>query len=358
MLSAARRCASRRQRELPETVTRLIMEWTEKVGVKLACLAFGVAPRTWRYYQQRIRGELSIRPSRATGLPRRPHPSQLTEIEEQAVLEILCEPRFVDVGVTETYATLLDEGTYLCSESTMHRILRDHNMAGQRRQRQPGHHYSKPRVVATAPNMVWVWDISRLPGPRRGVWFYLYVIWDLWSRKVVGWCIHETETATVAEELIDTTAKRERVARHQLTIHSDRGAQMTSGTLTDLYDLLGVRRSLSRPRVSNDNPHAEAGFKTLKYRPDWPGHFDTINDAIAHCDIFFRWYNEEHHHTAIGLLTPADRHAGNGHAIMTARQTVLDQAYENHPERFPNGRPQPPKQPSRVWINPTRVQAK
>ena len=180
------------------------------------------------------------------------------------MLDVLCADRFADAGVSECWATLLDEGTYLCSESTMHRILRDHGLAGQRRQRQPGRHH-RPRLVATAPNMVWVWDISRLPGSAKGVWFYLYAVWDLWSRKTVGWCVDTVETAEIAERLMTVTAKREHVDRHQLVIHSDRGAQMTAGTITDLYDMLGIRRSLSRPRVSNDNPHAEAGFKTLKY---------------------------------------------------------------------------------------------
>ena len=298
-----------------------------------------------------------MRPSTATGLARRSHPAKLSADEETQVLQVLCSQRFVDVGVAEIYATLLDEGIYLCSDSTMHRILRDHGLAGQRRQRQPGRHH-KPRLVATAPNMVWVWDVSRLPGPRKGVWFYLYTIWDLWSRKAVGWTIHDTETAAIAEKLITVTARRQRVKRHQLTIHSDRGAQMTAGTITELYDVLGVRRSLSRPRVSNDNPHAEAGFKTLKYRPDWPTRFTDIDHATTHCDTFFKWYNNEHHHTAIGLLTPNDRHAGNGHTINTARQTVLNNAYRAHPERFPNGHPHPPHQPARVWINPNQIKSK
>ena len=301
--------------------------WTPKVGRELACAAFGVAPRTWRHHQQRTRGELAVRPSRATGRPRRAHPAKLSASEEQAVLDVLSEDRFVDVGITEVYATLLDQGVYLCSESTMHRILREHGLSGQRRQHDRRYHHPRPRVVATAPNMVWCWDISRIPGPTKGAWFYLYAVWDLWSRKTVGWCVHTVETAAVAEQLIAVTADRERIDRHQLTIHSDRGAQMTSGTLTDLYDSLGIRRSLSRPRVSNDNPHAEAGFKTLKYRPDWPGHFDTLDQAIGHCEQFFDWYNNDHHHTGIGLLTPADRHAGNGAAIARARQIVLDQAY-------------------------------
>jgi len=267
------------------------------------------------------------------------------------VLDVLCSDRFVDVGVAECWATLLDEGTYLCSDSTMHRILREHGLAGQRRQRQPGSHH-KPRVVATAPNMVWVWDISRLPGPARGAWFYLYAVWDLWSRKTVGWCVDESETAAIAERLMTVTAGRERIDRHQLTIHSDRGAQMTAGTITELYDQLGIRRSLSRPRVSNDNPHAEAGFKTLKYRPDWPTRFTTLEHAIGHCEQFFDWYNNEHHHTGIGLLTPVDRHAGNGARIAAARQAVLNDAYQHHPERFPNGPPRPPKQPAACGSTP------
>ena len=264
----------------------------------------------------------------------------------------LCSPRFCDVGVAEAWATLLDEGTYICSLRTMHRVLADQGLSGQRRQGAARDRAPKPRVVATAANEVWVWDISRLPGPGKGHWFYLYTIWDLWSRMTVGWTVNTEETAEVARQLINTTARRQNIEPKQLTIHSDRGTQMTAGTITELYDTLGVRRSLSRPRVSNDNPHAEAGFKTLKYRPDWPGTFETVEDADRHCEQFFEWYNHDHHHTGIGLVTPAQRHAGNGALIDTRRQVVLDKAYAAHPERFPNGRPKPPKQPATVWINP------
>lgn len=237
----------------------------------------------------------------------------------------------------------------------MHRILRDRGLNGQRRQGNPRQGHPRPRVVATAPNMVWVWDISRIPGPAKGVWFYLYLVMDLWSRKAVGWCVDIEETAAIAEKLIATIAAREGIERHQLEVHSDRGAQMTSGTLAELYDTLGVRRSLSRPRVSNDNPHAEAAFKTLKYRPDWPTTFETLAEVTAHCEQFFGWYNNEHHHSGIGMLTPADRHSGHGQRIDIARQAVLDAAFQAHPERFPNGRPHPPHQPERVWINPTEL---
>ena len=281
MLGAARRSSHRRQRDLPEELIADVTHWTPRVGIGLACAAFGIPERTWRYHLQRTAGRLPTRVSRATGLARRAHPAKLTPVEEQAVLKVLCEDRFAEVGVSECWAALLDEGVYLCSESTMHRVLRDHNLAGQRRQRSHQDHHSRPRLVATAPNMVWVWDISRLPGPTKGVWFYLYAIWDLWSRKTVGWCVDLEETSEIAQRLITVTCIREGIDRHQLIIHSDRGAQMTAGTITELYDQLGIRRSLSRPRVSNDNPHAEAGFKTLKYRPDWPTRFATLDEGTA-----------------------------------------------------------------------------
>ena len=332
----------------------LIDTWADRVGVSLAVTAFGVNERTWRHDRQAREGRGRPWVSRSTGEPRREHPAKLSTVEVEAVVEVLCTERFCDVGVGEIYATLLDEGTYLCSPSTMHRVLRERGLAGQRRQRQAYNH-PKPRVVATAPNMVWVWDISRLPGPAKGVWFYLYTIWDLWSRKTTGWCVHETETAAVAKKLFTVALAREHIDRHQLTIHSDRGAQMTAGTITDLYESLGISQSLSRPRVSNDNPHAEAGFKTLKYRPDWPVRFTDLDHAESHCEQFFQWYNYEHHHTGIGMLTPADRHAGNGQQIHRARQATLDTAYTATPQRFPNGRPQPPKQPARVWINPPQT---
>lgn len=322
------------------------------MGVTLACEAFGVSPRSWRYRCQDHRGELPPRTSGPVHGPRRPHPSRLSPAEEDLVVEQLCSERFCDVGVAEAWATLLDEGVYICSLRTMHRVLKDRGLSGNRRQGPSRDRAPKPRVVATAPNMVWCWDITRLPGPTKGSWFYLYVIWDLWSRKAVGWTINTEETAAVAEKLITVTCRREKIRHHELVLHSDRGAQMTAGSISELYDTLGVRRSLSRPRVSNDNPHAEAGFKTLKYRPDWPDCFATIDEAISHCEQFFVWYNDEHHHTGIGLVTPAQRHAGNGELIDRQRQAVLDAAYAAHPERFPNGRPKPPNQPSIVWINP------
>ncbi|MDA3033210.1 MAG: IS3 family transposase [Actinomycetota bacterium] len=335
-----------------------VASWEPRIGRTRACRAFGISDRTWRHHCQGERGDARKRHSRATHGPPKPHPAQLTPDEKDAVVAELCSPRFCDVGVAEAWATLLDEDTYLCSARTMHRVLAERGLTGERRQQPPRDHAAKPRVVATAPNQVWVWDISRLKGPSKGFWFYLYAIWDLWSRKIIGWTINTVETADIAHHLIDVTCGREGVDRFQLIIHSDRGAQMMSVTLTELYDQLGVRRSLSRPRVSNDNPQAEAGFKTLKYRADWPGSFATLADAVAHVEAFVDWYNHDHHHTGIGLVTPADRHAGRGQAIDLARQATLDAAYAKHPERFGYGRPTPPNQPDRVWINPPTITSK
>lgn len=329
-----------------------VIAWEPRIGRTNACLAFGINERTWRHYCQDQRGEARERKSRVKEGPPKQHPAKLNAAERQAVLDMLCSPRFCDVGVTEAWATMLDEGTYLCSVRTMHRILAEQDLTGERRQSGSRDKAGRPRVVATAPNQVWCWDITRLKGPSKGVWFYMYVIYDLWSRKIVGWTIDGAETAEVAEELIAMTSGLEGVVQHQLTIHSDRGAQMMSQTLADLYDALGVRRSLSRPRVSNDNPHAEAGFKTMKYRSDWPGSFESVEDAVAHCESFVNWYNDEHHHTGIGLLTPADRHAGRGQSVSAARQATLDEAFGVSPERFPGGRPLAPVVPERVWINP------
>lgn len=335
-----------------------VRSWEPRIGRSQACRAFGINERTWRHHHQHKRGDVPARRSRAKHGPPKPHPAQLTPAEKDTVIEALCSPRFCDVGVAEAWATLLDEGVYVCSVRSMHRVLAEEGLTGERRQSAPRDRAARPRVVATAPNQVFVWDISRLRGPGKGLWFYLYVIWDLWSRKIVGWTVDNVETADTAHRLIEVTCDREGVDRFQLTIHSDRGAQMMSTTLTELYDVLGVRRSLSRPRVSNDNPHAEAGFKTLKYRSDWPGSFATIDDALEHCGRFVDWYNHDHHHTGIGLVTPADRHAGRGDSIDRARQATLDQAFEAHPERFAYGRPRPPKQPDRVWINPPTITAK
>lgn len=331
--------------------------WAPRIGVGCACRAFGIDQRTWRHHCQKQRGELPERPSRAKHGPVKPHLASLTLEERDAVVEVLCSTRFSDVGVLETWATLLDEGTYLCSARTMHRVLAERDLTGERRQSGRRDRAGRPRVVATAPNQVWCWDITRLAGPLKGSWFYLYVVFDLWSRKAVGWCVDRAETAEIAEHLIAVTCRRENVDRYQLIIHSDRGAQMVSVTLTELYDLLGIRRSLSRPRVSNDNPQAEAGFKTLKYRSDWPGRFASMADAVEHCARFFAWYNVEHHHTGIGLLTPDDRHAGRGQMIGRERQATLDRAFCARPERFGGGRPSPPVQPERVWINPPSVGA-
>jgi putative transposase len=238
----------------------------------------------------------------------------------------------------------------------MYRILTEANLVAERRRghRRTGH--SAPQVSADGPNQVWSWDISRLAGPAPRSWFYLYVILDIFSRKIVGWAVDTAESETVAHRLIEVSCGRNGIDPHQLTLHSDRGAQMTSTTIAELLEDLSVTRSLSRPRVSNDNPYSEANFKTAKYRPDYPARFDTVDTARSWMRRFAAWYNHDHYHSGIGYLHPADVHDGTATQIVAARQAVLDTAYTQHPERFPNGAPRAAAPPAEAWINKPNIQ--
>jgi putative transposase len=271
---------------------------------------------------------------------------------------VLCSERFADLAPAQVYATLLDEGTYLCSVSTMYRILRDAQLSGERRRGHRRRPHAVPRVQATGPNQVWTWDISRLRGPAPRQWFYLYVLIDIYSRKIVAWTVDDVESDNVARRLIDTACRREGIDPNRLTLQSDRGAQMTSTTIAELLEDLGVTRSLSRPRTSNDNPYSEANFKTVKYRPDYPPRFDSINDTRSWMRRFVAWYNAEHYHSGIGYLHPADVHAGTAPAVVAARQTVLDHAYYANPARFRYQRPIAPTPPTEAWINKPTIQTK
>jgi putative transposase len=251
----------------------------------------------------------------------------------------------------EIYATLLDEGVYLCSWSTMYRLLRESGQTRRRRDR-PAPTYQRPELLATKPKQLWSWDITKLKGPSTWTYFYLYVILDVYSRYVVGWMIAPRETAELAEVVIAQTCAREQIARDQLTIHADRGAAMTSKCVSQLLVDLGVARTHSRPHVSNDNPFSEAQFKTTKYHPDTPERFGSLEDARAWAHPFFAWYNHEHHHTALGLLTPSTVHHGQVEKVLAAREQVLAQAYQTTPERFVRGKPQAARPPTAVWINP------
>lgn len=282
----------------------------------------------------------------------RPHPAALTRDEQLAVLDALCSDRFADLAPRQVYAALLDEGTYLCSLRSMHRLLERHGLSGERRR---GRHqtpaaHATPVVHADRPNRAWAWDITKLRGPERGTLYFLYTILDLYSRKIVGWTIATSERASIAEHLIRRTIEREHADPTQLTLHADRGGPMTAGSLKELLEDLGVRASHNRPRVSNDNPHVEAAYKTLKYRPDYPSRFESLAAARAWCRDFVAWYNHTHYHASLALLHPADLHDGRHHRILHERQRTLDAAYARHPHRFRRP-PQVPRPPTETWIN-------
>ena len=273
--------------------------------------------------------------------------SKLTDDEAQRVLDVLTSPRFAEASVAQTWATLLDEGTYLCSQSTMHRLLRAAGAAGDRRRQATHPPRARPELTATAPGQVWSWDITKLKGPDRGVYYDLYVLIDIYSRYVVGWTIAAREDGDIAEKMIATAINTYGAPN---AVHADRGTSMTSKPVAALLADLGVLKSHSRPKVSNDNPYSEAHFKTLKYAPDFPDRFGSLPDARAHCETFFGYYNHEHRHTGIGLHTPASVHHGTAEEIDAHRAATLDAAYTAHPDRFAR-RPTPPAVPKVAWIN-------
>jgi putative transposase len=272
------------------------------------------------------------------------------------VLAELHSPRFVDQAPREIYATLLDEGRYLCSVRTMYRLLRAHNELRERRDQLRHPTYAKPELLATRPNQVWSWDITRLLGPVKWTYFHLYVILDIFSRYVVGWMVAQRETAQLAQQLIYETCEKQAIRPGMVTVHADRGTSMTSRPVALLLADLGVTKTHSRPHVSNDNPFSESQFKTLKYRPEFPDRFGCVEDARAFCGPFFAWYNTQHHHTGLGLLTPEMVHYGRAPQVLAQRQLVLSAAWQEHPERFVRRPPVPTQPPTAVWINPPPLQ--
>jgi putative transposase len=277
-------------------------------------------------------------------------PRALTETERGAIRSVLRDERFVDQAPPSVYATLLDEGTYLASISTMYRLLRETGESGERRRQATHPPKVKPELHATEPNAVWSWDIAKLLGPAKWTYYYLYVIIDIYSRYVPGWLLAHREDARLAEQLLADMCFKQNIAG-QLSIHADRGSSMASKPVALLLADLGVTKSHSRPHVSNDNPYSEAQFKTLKYRPDFPDRFDSIEHARRHTADFFGWYNHRHRHSGIALMAPADVHYGRAPAITAARGQVLEAAYTKHPERFVRKRPTPPMLADTVWIN-------
>ena len=317
---------------------------SQDVGRKPACEALGV-PRATFY--RHIRGK----PAKCKGVRPNP-PLALTLEERQHVVDILHSERFQDKAPYEIYATLLDEGQYHCSIRTMYRILTmEHGCVKERRRRHQRNNYSKPELLATRANEVWSWDITKLKGPVKWSYFYLYVILDIFSRYVVGWMVAHREQDALAKRLIEQSCIKQNIQPGQLTVHADRGSSMKSKVVAHLLGDLGVTKTHSRPHVSNDNPYSESQFKTLKYCPEFPDRFGCIQDTRAFCRSFFQWYNKEHRHSGIALMTPEQVHYGMARKITGFRSKVLASAFQKHPKRFKGKLPKLIQLPEAVWIN-------
>lgn len=314
--------------------------------IAACCTALGLS-RASLYRRQDSRRK-PLTPSR----PRPTPPRALTPSEHQTVLDVLREPRFADLAPAEIYASLLDEGIYMCSIRTMYRILAGHDEVRERRRQLRHPVYQKPELLAESPNQVWSWDITKLMGPVKWTYFYLYVIIDIFSRRVVAWCVADAESAALFKPLFDDAILKHDVEPGQLTLHADRGGPMKAKATALMLADLGVTKSHSRPYTSNDNPFSESHFKTLKYQPQFPQRFGCIEDAITFCRHFFDWYNQDHHHAGIGLMTPDQVHYGQTGDVYAARQEILDQAFHSNPERFVKKPPEPPRKPTAAWINP------
>jgi putative transposase len=316
-------------------------ELSEQSTVSAACESLGV-PRSSYYRAQKPKQEPKPRPT-----PER----ALTSEERDKVHQTLNSERFQDSAPRQVFATLLDEGTYLCSWRTMYRVLDSYKEVKERRNQLRHPSYTKPELLATGPNQLWSWDITKLKGPVKWTYYYLYTILDVYSRYVPGWLIAECESATLAKQLIAESCAKQHIQPDQLTLHADRGSAMIAKSVAHLLADLGVTKTHSRPHVSNDNPYSESQFKTMKYRPGFPKRFGSIQDARGWARPFFQWYNTEHHHSGLALLTPVTVHYGQAQAVLDQRQKVLQAAYAAHPERFVRGEPKPLSLPKEVWIN-------
>ena len=318
-------------------------DFSGELGTTASCRAFGVARSS--LYRRR-------HPPPTGGRTPRPSHRALSEIERQEVLDLLHSERFVDQAPAQVAAALLDEGRYLCSVRTMYRILDANQEVRERRNQRRHPAYTKPELLATGPNQVWSWDITKLKGPRKWTYFYLYVILDIFSRQVVGWMVADCESASLAKKLIRESCDKQQIQHGRLTIHADRGSSMKSKAVALLLADMGITKSHSRPYVSDDNPFSEAQFKTLKYRPGFPERFGSIQDAKAFCRTFFDWYNNVHYHSGLNWLTPAMVHYGQAGPVLERRQHALDRALRQHPERFVHGPRKIAGPPDKVWINP------
>jgi len=323
------------------------------VGVARSCNALAVPRATYyRHQGRRTKGATEAAKMVTAPAARRESSRRISDVDRQKVLAVLHSERFVDSSPAEVVATLLDEEVYHCAERTMYRILEEAGENGERRNQLVHPEYKKPELLATGPNQVWSWDITKLKGPAKWTYFYLYVILDIFSRYVVGWMIAGQESSSLARRLIGETCDKQGINDDQLTLHADRGTSMKSKLVAQLLADLGVTKSHSRPHVSDDNPFSESQFKTLKYRPGFPDRFEGYDHAKSFCQVFFNWYNHDHRHSGIAMLTPEQLHYGEVDKVLAGRQRVLDAAYRAHPERFVNGPPKLPSPPRAVWINP------
>lgn len=328
-----------------------VLQLAPTVGIESACEVLDVARAS--FYRRRPRlGPMPMSESFAASavVPSTPARS-LSEDEREAVRAVLNCERFQDCSPAAIQATLLDEGQYLCSTRTMYRVLEENGGARERRDQLTHPSYQKPELLATAPNQLWSWDITKLRGPAKWTYFYLYVILDVFSRYVVGWMVAVREGAELAGKLIEESCEKQNIQPDQLCLHADRGSAMRSKPVALLLADLSVTKTHSRPYTSNDNPYSESQFRTMKYRPEFPDRFGCLQDSRAFCQRFFLWYNHDHRHSGIGMMAPAMVHYGQAEQVRQNRQRALDIAYAAHPERFVRCPPTPPDLPKEVWIN-------
>ena len=326
-------------------IDQAIGELAPLVGVRAGCAAVGEAQARW--YRRHRQSPPPPTPERAPA----PQPRALSEVERKDLRRVLNSEEFVDEAPATVYAKLLDQGVYLASVPTMYRVLREHDEVHERRRQAMHPAAKKPELLASKPNQVWSWDISKLLGPQKWTYYYLYVIIDIFSRYVPGWMLAHAENARLAEALLADTVAKQNIGRNQLTIHADRGSPMTAKPVVFLLADLGVTKSHSWSHTSNDNSFSESQFRTLKYRPEFRGRFGSYADAHAFCGRFFGWYNDDHRHSGIGFHTPADVHYGRAGLVRDKRAVVLNAAYAEHPERFVRKAPEPPALPTAVWLN-------
>jgi len=342
-----------------------VIELLPTTGVGFACQSMGVSRATFHRHHP-VEGPASAGSSQSAAVvsmaafpdvdveahPRRRSFRGLSPAEEQSVLDCLHSERFQDCAPASIVATLLDEEIYHCSTRTMYRILEKHSETRERRAHRIHPSYAKPELVANGPNEVWSWDITKLRGPVKYSYFHLYVILDIYSRYVVGWTVQERESEDLARDFIEETILKYGIPPGQLLLHADRGKVMRSESVATLLENLTVSRTHSRPYVSNDNPYSESQFRTLKYRPEFPDRFGCCQDSRAFCHRFFAWYNQQHRHSGIGMLTPEMVHFGKAAEMIAKQQAVMDTAYQMHPERFVRNPPKRRLPPLQVWINP------